>query len=68
MSMFNALATLRNSPTGESQMPITRSPSTRLIASVTMPAGLVKLMTHADGARSCTASAIRNATGIVRSP
>ena len=30
-------------------MPITRSPSTDCIASVTMPAGLVKLMTHASG-------------------
>ena len=48
--MSKARATLRNRPIGESQMPITRSPSTRLIASVTMPAGLVKLMTHADGA------------------
>ena len=31
-------------------MPITRSPRYGIIASVTIPAGLVKLMTHASGA------------------
>ena len=41
----------RPRPTGESQMPMTRSPRWRLIASVTRPAGLVKLMTQASGAR-----------------
>ncbi|CAM5728211.1 hypothetical protein SANTM175S_07884 [Streptomyces antimycoticus] len=49
-------------------MPITRSPSTRCIASVTMPAGLVKSMTHASGATVAIRSAIRSATGSVRSP
>ncbi len=49
-------------------MPTTRSPSSRDIASVTMPAGLVKLMTYASGATRRTASAIRMATGTVRRP
>jgi hypothetical protein len=49
-------------------MPTTRSPSTRCIASVIIPAGLVKLMTHACGATSATRSATRIATGTVRSP
>ncbi len=48
-------------------MPITRSPSTRLIASVTTPTGLVKLMTHASGACSSTVRATWSATGRVRS-
>ncbi len=49
-------------------MPITRSPSTRCIASVIMPAGLVKLMTHACGATAAIRSATRSATGTVRRP
>ena len=53
---------------GVSQMPTTRSPRTLRIASVTMPAGLVKLMTHASGATARTRSAIHRATGTVRSP
>ena len=38
------------------------------MASVIMPAGLVKLMTQASGARALTRSATSRATGIVRSP
>ncbi len=49
-------------------MPMTRSPRCADIASVTMPAGLVKLMTQASGASSATRCAIRVITGIVRSP
>jgi len=57
-----------NIPTGESQIPTTRSPSTRDIASVTIPAGLVKLMTWLSGATRCTVSAMRIASGTVRRP
>ena len=49
-------------------MPTTRSPSTPCIASVTIPAGFVKLMTHAPGATRATASATSTATGTVRRP
>lgn len=49
-------------------MPVTREPSTEAIASVTVPAGLVKLMTRAPGASSAIRSAILSATGTVRSP
>ena len=51
-------ATRRPSPDGESQMPITRSPRCGDIASVTMPAGLVKLMTQASGATAAIRRAI----------
>src|SRR5699024_1730752 len=54
------------SPIGVSQMPTTRSPSTVRIASVTIPAGLVKLMTQAPGAACATVRAMSRATGIVR--
>ncbi len=56
------------SPIGESQMPITRSPSTGRSASVIMPAGLVKLTNQALGATSATTRAISSATGSVRRP
>ncbi len=49
-------------------MPTTRVPSTCCIASVIMPAGLVKLMTHAEGASAATRSATWTATGTVRRP
>jgi hypothetical protein len=49
-------------------MPITRSPRWRAIASVTMPAGLVKLMTQASGATAAIRRAMSTATGTVRSP
>ena len=48
-------------------MPITRSPSTRWTASVTIPAGLVKFTSHASGAWSRIVSASRIICGIVRS-
>ena len=48
-------------------MPTTRSPSRDRIASVTMPAGLVKLMTHASDSDAIT-SATRSASGTVRRP
>ncbi len=51
---------------GVSQIPTTRSPSTRRMASVTIPAGLVKEMVQASGASSRIASAISTATGMVR--
>lgn len=38
------------------------------MASVTRPAGLVKLMTQASGARRATRRAMSVATGTVRSP
>ena len=47
-------------------MPTTRSPSTRCIASVTRPAGLVKLMNRASGACRATVSAIAVTAGTVR--
>ena len=47
-------------------MPTARSPSTVRIASVTIPAGLVKLMTQASGATSAIVRAMSRATGIVR--
>jgi hypothetical protein len=49
-------------------MPITRSPRNGSIASVTIPAGLVKLMTQADGASAAIRRAMSVATGNVRSP
>ena len=49
-------------------MPTTRSPRTDCIASVIIPAGLVKLMTHASGASAATRSATWTATGTVRRP
>ena len=48
-------------------MPTARSPSTCWTASVTIPAGFVKLISHAPGARSAIASASATITGIVRS-
>ena len=48
-------------------MPTTRSPSTCWTASVTMPAGFVKLISQAAGARSAIVSASRTISGIVRS-
>ena len=48
-------------------MPTARSPSTCWTASVTMPAGLVKLISHASGARSAIVSASSTMVGIVRS-
>ena len=47
-------------------MPIARSPSTCWTASVTMPAGFVKLISHACGARSATVCASATISGIVR--
>lgn len=55
------------SPIGVSQMPTTRSPRTPRIASVTMPAGFVKLMTQASGATRRIVSASETMSGIVRS-
>lgn len=52
---------------GESQIPMTRSPSTRDMASVTTPAGFVKLMTQASGACTRIRSARSMTTGSVRS-
>lgn len=49
-------------------MPITRPPSSSAMASVTSPAGLVKLMTHASGAVRAILRAIARATGTVRRP
>ena len=51
---------------GVSQMPTTRSPSTVRMASVTMPAGLVKVMVQASGATSAMTRAMSRATGRVR--
>ncbi len=58
----------RPRPTGESQIPMTRSPRCRDMASVTRPAGLVKLMTQARGASRLMRRARSRATGTVRSP
>jgi hypothetical protein len=49
-------------------MPITRSPRYGCIASVTSPAGLVKLITQACGASAATRRAMSVATGNVLSP
>ena len=57
----------RNMPRGVSQMPNARSPSTSAMASVIIPAGFVKFMNHARGARAAVRSAIIRMTGIVRS-
>ena len=48
-------------------MPTARSPSTCWTASVTIPAGLVKLISQAFGACLAIVSASRTMTGIVRS-
>ena len=48
-------------------MPTARSPSTCWTASVTIPAGFVKLISHAFGACCAIVSASRTITGIVRS-
>ena len=48
-------------------MPTARSPSTCWTASVTIPAGFVKLISHALGACLAIVSARRTITGIVRS-
>ena len=48
-SRSSAAATRRHRPEGESQMPTARSPSTCWTASVTIPAGLVKLISQAFG-------------------
>ncbi len=58
----------RPRPTGESQMPMTRSPRFRDMASVTSPAGLVKLIVQASGASRAMLRARSRATGTVRSP
>ncbi len=58
----------RPRPTGESQMPMTRSPRYRDMASVTSPAGLVKLIVQASGASRAMLRARSRATGTVRSP
>ncbi len=57
----------RNMPRGVSQMPKARSPSTSAMASVIMPAGLVKFMNQARGARTAVRSAMVRITGMVRS-
>ena len=60
-------ATRRPRPDGVSQMPSTRSPSTVCMASVMMPAGLVKFMTYGAGGqllRPCAATS--SITGTVR--
>ena len=66
--MPRVAAARRANPIGLSQMPTTRSPSTACIASVIIPAGLVKLMTQASGATAATRAATCTATGTVRSP
>ena len=63
----SAAATRRHRADGVSQMPIARSPSTCWAASVTMPAGLVKLTSQPRGARAATCSASATIAGIVRS-
>ena len=50
-----------------SQIPTARSPSTRWSASVTIPAGLVKLTSQAPGARLAVRSASPTIAGIVLS-
>ena len=52
---------------GESQTPTTRPSRIGCTASVTMPAGLVKLISHASGARAAIVSASAVIAGIVRS-
>ena len=47
-------------------MPIARCPSTCWAASVTIPAGFVKLISHACGARAAIVSASATIAGIVR--
>ena len=61
-----AAAARRARATGESQMPTTRG-CTADRASVTMPAGLVKLISQACGATSAMVRANSSETGMLRS-
>src|SRR5690349_14698188 len=62
-----AAATSRTRWSGESQMPTTRSPRIGVSASVIIPAGFVKLTSHASGAWRATATAMSRIGPSVRS-